>query len=218
VTQTEQLGLLLRTIGFVAALLVVWRFVYLPSAAEQFRQAIFGLRREMFLFAVDAKIPFDTPAYVHLRTQMNGMIRFAERLTLLRLVLISAMPSARAKEHGKRLDDLLAQVPDEVARLKLKGFRFRGSVEIVSHLLRTSPVVWVPYCAGTAVGAVCWLFGWRPKLDAEAEAMLKSIARPRQQTVAAARFASVKAVEADAYAIGRQQRPSHSRVVAAQAA
>ena len=63
-----------------------WAFLFLKMIPEMrldsFRQNMFAIRDELFDFAADGNIAFDHPAYMMLRNQMNGFIRYAHHLTV----------------------------------------------------------------------------------------------------------------------------------------
>lgn len=67
---------------------VLYYWVYRPHLRDEFRQKLFAIRDELFDFAADGGIPFEHPAYCTLRADVNRLIRFAERLSLSRVVLV----------------------------------------------------------------------------------------------------------------------------------
>jgi hypothetical protein len=65
-------------------LFTCWR----PYRLDALRETLFALRDELFLIAADEKtLSFNHPAYTELRNDLNGMIRFAERMTFFRSLL-----------------------------------------------------------------------------------------------------------------------------------
>ena len=70
----------LVSIFSIAGLLILYRLSK-ALRVDRFRQDIFNLRDEMFMYAATGGISFDHPAYVTLRTTMNGYIRFGHQIT-----------------------------------------------------------------------------------------------------------------------------------------
>jgi hypothetical protein len=135
------LATIIRTALSAFALIFLVQAVLLPGAVERFRQTVFGVRRDMFLFMVNGGICPDDPAYVHMRATMNGLLRYAERVTLLR-TMVSMRQLRRAPVPGKTLQEVLDGVEDKAARAAMCGFRDRVGNAILVHVIFTSPVGW----------------------------------------------------------------------------
>jgi hypothetical protein len=77
----------------LVSILFLWmlaRWLVRDYRLDWFRQKVFTLRDSMFDEAAAGMIPFEHPAYGTLRTTMNGFIRFAHRLGLIRTTLLFA--------------------------------------------------------------------------------------------------------------------------------
>ena len=70
-----------------AALVAVVRLLHSQSV-DDLRSRLFSLRDEMFLYAVDNGI-LANPAYFELRKEMNGLIRYAHKLTITQLLILT---------------------------------------------------------------------------------------------------------------------------------
>jgi hypothetical protein len=73
--------------------LVFWLFR--SYVLDKFRQDVFSLRDELFDEASRGAIRFDDPAYVILRTTMNGFIRYAHRLDFWNAVILITVEKRR---------------------------------------------------------------------------------------------------------------------------
>jgi hypothetical protein len=124
------------------ALVAVVQFMLLPVAVEAFRQRTFELRRELFNYMAEGNIRPDDPAYVRLRWLLNQLLRYAERVTFLRLVVMNCAydPVVAPVEP---LDHVIRQVKDERVRAHLRVFHARVSGAIMWHVIVTSPAAWV---------------------------------------------------------------------------
>lgn len=131
----------------VASLWMIVVFKVIPYARlDWFRQTMFSIRDEMFDYAADGNISFDHPAYVMLRHQMNGFIRYGHQLT----VFSCLMSAARSKIEGnmpntswhsewqKSLDSLSS----EEVRATMLAFYHRSMWLALKRLLFGSPLLW----------------------------------------------------------------------------
>jgi hypothetical protein len=78
-------------------LLILWVFVFIfwkDYCLDIFRDHIFTLRDDLFLYAAHGNISFEHPAYRMLRERMNLSLRFAHEFTLTRFFLALKLPSS----------------------------------------------------------------------------------------------------------------------------
>jgi hypothetical protein len=76
-------------LSLVALLGLTWLvFAVFPELLlDEYRQGVFALRDELFDYAASGAIAFDDRSYGLLRSTMNGLIRYAHRMTLPRMYL-----------------------------------------------------------------------------------------------------------------------------------
>lgn len=141
-----QLSVVLQ-FSVVAFLWTILIFKVIPDARlDWFRQKMFSIRDEMFDYAADGNIAFDHPAYMMLRHQMNGFIRYGHQLTVFRCLMTVAtrkiegdtLNTSWHSEWQKSLDSLRS---DEV-RKTLMDFYQRSMWLAVKRLLFGSPLLW----------------------------------------------------------------------------
>jgi hypothetical protein len=132
----------------VLALWLILIFKILPTRrVDSFRQRMFCVRNEMFDFAADGNISFDDPAYVLLRRQMNGMIRYGHQLTVFRTIMTKAINTVSG--HGTKMswnedwESSLAKIQNNDVRAKMRGFREQGTMIAIKHLITGSPLLWL---------------------------------------------------------------------------
>lgn len=72
----------------ISLALAFWLLFFLFNAyrVDRLRQQLFALRDSLFDEAASGEIAFSSECYVYTRTVMNGMIRFAHRLSLSRVM------------------------------------------------------------------------------------------------------------------------------------
>ena len=167
-------------ISSLVALWVCWR----NYRVDALRENLFTLRGELFDFAAKGGVPFDHKAYTLLRLKMNGMIRFAHRVSYARLALsliffFYSKPEELTRPH-KEWREALATLSQE-SQKQLLEFDDQMSMLTVKHMVLGSPVLMtlLGIFVGVAIlmGAAVWF--WRlltkltPGLDLlEAQALV----------------------------------------------
>ena len=130
-------------IGLLFFVLLILRRMY---RQDRFRQNMFALRDELFDFASSGEIKFDHPAYTILRTSMNGMIRFAHRVTLTHVLVSYVLMNrigtkALSEDHQKNLEDSFNQVHNLETRLRVREFHDRMRYLLAEHLVKSSLII-----------------------------------------------------------------------------
>lgn len=165
-------------IGFVIAclaVLVAWRKLVLPNLRDSLRHRLFDLRHELFMFMANGGVAADARAYGHVRSAMNGWIRFAERLSFTRTVLLAVVARDELRVRTEKVDRDLAEL-DPSAREALVLFRRRAGKAIATYLVASSPLAWIAL-AGTIVYFAlgrAWSYAWNTafeRLQAEGEVL-----------------------------------------------
>jgi hypothetical protein len=104
------------------------------------------VRDEVFDYAAEGNIAFDDPAYVLLRRQMNGLIRYGHQLTVFRSIMTKAIAIASGRTTKMSWNDAwessLARIQNHEVRLQMKRFHERGMMVAVKHLIIGSPLLW----------------------------------------------------------------------------
>lgn len=72
----------------IAGIWILLTWAFRNYRVDRFRQGIFEVRDDLFLYAAEGHITFDHPAYTTLRTLCNGYLRSAHRLSLTSLFLL----------------------------------------------------------------------------------------------------------------------------------
>ena len=131
-----------------------WIFVLCKMIPElrldSFCQNMFIVRDELFDYAADGNISFDHPAYILLRKQMNGFIRYGHHLTVFRGFLTFCIhkvssSSDRSDWHSE-WQTALQSIEDASVCRKLEQFYDREMKLVAIHLLAGSPLLWVVIC------------------------------------------------------------------------
>ena len=164
-----------------SVVLVLWLiliFKILPTyRVDSFRQKMFSVRDEMFDFAADGNISFDDPAYILLRTQMNGLIRYGHQLTVFRTLMTKAINLASGEapnmSWNEAWESSLTTTRNENVRAKMREFHERSMMIAVKHLIVGSPFLWLAiFLAMVALVAHGAALGTRQLLKAAANRVL----------------------------------------------
>lgn len=98
-----------QTIIIYAGIAVIWwlfAWLYCDYRLDLLRFRLFLVRDRLFAHAEQGRIDFDSPAYLLTRTMINGSLRFAHRLTLTDLLIMSVVqkkynPNGGALHHAR---------------------------------------------------------------------------------------------------------------------
>jgi hypothetical protein len=129
---------------FVSALLFA-KIVSLTheQRVDETRQEIFGLRDELFLYAMDNGL-FDTDAYKYLRSLMNGFIRYAHRLSATRVIMmyiVSRFVAPPLPDSFSATWESCVATLDVSNRQKMLSFLKQHEIIIASHILHRSLIL-----------------------------------------------------------------------------
>jgi len=137
---TQILAVLLRFAIGIVALMVGWQFVLKPTLVDGFRQRLFALRHDLFLFMAGGHVSSRDPVYVNFRETLNFLIRYAERLTGTRAILAFFVPTPSLVKNNGDLSNRIASIPDEKVRKRIMQYRREMSRAIFCHLLCIAPL------------------------------------------------------------------------------
>jgi hypothetical protein len=134
------------------ALAACWRTYRLDA----FRHKLFFLRDELFNLCRSGELPFDDRANRKLRWALDGTIRFAHKLTLIRLILTMLGQRFRPELRLKGIDwhSVTAHLPEHVKE-KVDGIRAKMAMLVIWHIISGSPI--------TLILLVLVILGWTIK-------------------------------------------------------
>lgn len=174
----------------LAVLIYVWMQIWPKLRIDVFRQEMFGIRNELFLYAASGKISFTHPAYRLLRKSMNGYIRYGHRLGLFSMAvttiewrLSGATPDL---SWFKNWEDALKTIKDPDVRRALKTYHIRAETLVLRSIASRSLIVM--FVVLTA-GALMLLHG-------EFRGVRKRLRRATRKTVSV--LVDPRLIEADA--------------------
>jgi len=134
------------SVGLSAIGLLIVVLLMRAHLVDSFRDQLFALRDEMFLYACDQGL-LDSPAHANLRLLMNGMIRYAHRTSLARLVALNL---------ARKLFNIQLKVPpafrEWVAAVnelptaqaqRFREFHAKAMILAVKHMMSASPFLWL---------------------------------------------------------------------------
>ena len=99
----------------------LWFYFIKEYRVAAFREQLFSLRDQLFAVAVEGQMSFDDPAYSELRSLINGMIRFAHRVTFLTLIISvrnRTLDATDPNPYQRWKDSLTKLAPEKKARIE----------------------------------------------------------------------------------------------------
>lgn len=123
---------------FNLALVWVLYFQFVkPMRTARLRQRLFELRDELFRMGAVGYVSYDQAPYLALERSINLAIRYAEEISLARLLFVRlAFPGLAAKAAQTRLDWEIQTAPlHRTTREMLNSLRDRVSAEVASYVL-----------------------------------------------------------------------------------
>ena len=116
---------------------VVVCYLWADYRSDSYREDIFSVRDEMFVYAAEGNIPLDHPAYTLLRARMNGLLRHGHELTLTRLFILLAVckdMKIDADHPFSVWERSVEQLRSEV-QSRMKEFNLRVNIFVLQHLV-----------------------------------------------------------------------------------
>ena len=124
------------------ALVLTYRYLWVPTNIASFRQSLFGLRRKLFLYAADGGVSFSDPAYLQLNDTINGLIGFADKVTVFEALLCALLVQRRGPITDATAEAICA-IEKEETRQEMMTMHRLVHIEITRHLASTSPLFWL---------------------------------------------------------------------------
>lgn len=186
----HSIAVVLRISIGMLALFLAFRFLFVPTVVASFRQRIFEERRALFLFMADGGILPDNPAYVHLRSTMNGLLRQAENITFLRMLMAWRLYREQSKIYRDHFQIAIDAIEDNAKKDQLLKHREAVSLAVFSRILFTSPMAMfcaIVFCSVALLRALVLLITKGP-----------SSSKHEKETMEARMFEPVASIEAEA--------------------
>lgn len=126
----------------ILLLVILWFWLYRDYRVDAARQKLFEIRDELFDYANSGKISFEDPAYERLRRTINGFVRFAHRMNLIHILIMSIVLK---KKHYK-IHTFQEKLTQEIKNLEeekkdiYRSIHFRINYTIVEYLVLSSPL------------------------------------------------------------------------------
>jgi hypothetical protein len=133
--------LLIGSLGAIACW-ALWFYFAKEQRVDAFREELFSIRRDLFLMAAAGEVSFASKSYIELRYLINGMLRFAHRISLptslvaARLAEINPDKTNIYDKWKRSLEGLPEGVRDKLDSIHSRMFR-----AYMNHLVRGSVVL-----------------------------------------------------------------------------
>jgi hypothetical protein len=124
----------IRSVLALFALWIVVYYLWRDFRHDAFRDDIFSIRDEMFLYAAEGNISFDNPAYTILRNRMNVLLRHGHEFTLTRMALIVGTHRGTKNEIVAKWEAAVAELPDNT-QAKMREFNICVAIFVLQHVV-----------------------------------------------------------------------------------
>lgn len=134
---------------FILGLLFYIRSLWKNAFLESYRQKLFKIRDQFFVDALENNLDFNSEAYGFIRTLLNGHIRYAEHMSLWRMIEFSLFVRLVGSDNffGKHNDDIISNLNI----IKVNVTKSQGEIiesafttleeESLTYIMITSPVL-----------------------------------------------------------------------------
>jgi hypothetical protein len=144
-TNGVELTVVIETASSLAGLVLLWLLLWPQLQIDTFRQGVFAVRDELFLYAASGKIGFDHAAYRLLRKSMNGYIRYGHRLgpfqMLLTVIEWRVLEIKPDLSWFEKWESALKTIPDPEVREALKIFHRRAENLALTTVVSRSAIL-----------------------------------------------------------------------------
>lgn len=130
---------------YLGGLWFIFAFLYRDYRIDRTRFQLFRLRQQLFEFAAEGNINFDSIAYQRLRLMLNGNIRFAHvyNLTMFSMILISlrkmrSFRVMREQEWNQAVSEL-----NDSQRTFISSIHSKMHVTVWEQICATSALLWI---------------------------------------------------------------------------
>lgn len=129
----------------IVLLMMLWYLVFFAFRELRLditRQRLFKIRDDIFKYAEEGNLSFDSKAYCMIRTILNGMIRFAHKASVIRMgttIFVDQYLSdgKEAAKYEEELKDAFHDLPLDVKK-ELTKARIDMHITIVKHMTFSS--------------------------------------------------------------------------------
>lgn len=132
---------LITALESVIALLALWVLVcvfWKDYCLDGFRQSLFKLRDELFIYAASGNIAFDHPAYRVLRERMNSSIRYGHEFTMSRVIVALIMMPPNVGERESDAWEINTATLSPETRNVLTQYRNAYAFNVIKYVVLRS--------------------------------------------------------------------------------
>lgn len=136
---TEVLIQLLELLAGVAILALFFRYPWQSLLVDITRQRLFEIRDDIFMYAADGRMDFDSKIYGELRGRLNSSIKYCHKANFSTVVAAVAVQD----EQAKSLLEIVSDVADADLRNDLEEKVIEATVFLATLMILRSPVLLV---------------------------------------------------------------------------
>jgi hypothetical protein len=141
--EITNLATFLQSMVCLAVLGLLLLKLWSAARLDAFRQEMFTVRDELFDYAAEGKITFNSPAYRLLRQMLNGFIRYGHQLTFFRVAMtaleIKLVDPRFSPAWSDNWEKALGEITDKNVQEHLKGLHDRAMNCVTERVVTGSP-------------------------------------------------------------------------------
>ncbi|MDD2914066.1 MAG: hypothetical protein PHP70_01975 [Gallionella sp.] len=129
----------------VLLLIVIWNYMLKKTLLDHYRDQLFDLREEAREFFLKNNIPLDSNIYKRLRDLLNGHLRFTERFTFIRFIILEVeiKNNKELHEHLKKEMEDRFSTDNQILNDFVVQTRKKATIAILNHMVNSSGLVWL---------------------------------------------------------------------------
>ncbi len=137
---TTALIQILELLAGAALLVIFFRYPWQSILVDMTRQRLFEIRDDIFLYAADDRIGFDSDVYNELRDRLNSAIRYCHKVRFSTLFAAISVNDSQWKQE-KSLMDVVAEIKKADLRNDLEEKVLDATFFLVTLMVLRSPVL-----------------------------------------------------------------------------
>lgn len=140
---TEALIQLLELLTGIALLVLFFRYPWQNILVDMTRQRLFEIRDDIFLYAADGRIEYDSDIYNELRERLNSTIRYCHKAKFSTVFAALAVQDDKAKsqKQEKSLLEIVSDIEDADLRNDLEEKVIEATVFLATLMVLRSPLL-----------------------------------------------------------------------------
>ena len=137
---TTALIQILELLAGVGLLVIFFRYPWQNILVDMTRQRLFEIRDDIFLYAANGRIEFDSDIYDELRDRLNSAIRYCHKARFSTVFAVILVHGSQEKQE-KSLMDIVSNIEDADLRNDLEEKVVEATFFLANLMVLRSPIL-----------------------------------------------------------------------------